>query len=140
MTAFIDGKLAPGEVATVATHLRGCLDCRTIVTETARLEREEQRVARRRPMPWWLLAAAAVLVVIIAIPLIRYERRSPIEQLIALAPRGHREIEARLSGFSSAPQQVPSRGTALPDPDEMKFIGAAGHVLEKTVAARTSEA
>jgi tetratricopeptide (TPR) repeat protein len=107
-----------------------------VVTETARFEREEQRVLpRTRPVLWWLAAAAAVaLFAIIAGPLLRWNqsRRSPMARLIAAAPREHRTVDALLAGFPWARLQAPSRGNAPPDPAEMKFIGAAGEVLEKT--------
>lgn len=144
MTAFVDGKLAPHEIAEVATHLRGCVECRTVVTETARLEREEQR-AKRGATPWrWLAAAAVVAIVIVAVPFTRWRERpqsSPIARLIEVAPRHHRALEPRLAGFPWARLQAPARGgAALPDPADMKLIGAAGEVLEQTSAAQTSEA
>jgi len=47
MAAFVDGKLSQSEVAMVTEHLRECGDCRTVVAETARFEREEE--LRMRP-------------------------------------------------------------------------------------------
>ena len=38
MVAFIEGRLPAEELAAVSEHLRGCPDCRTVVTETARFE------------------------------------------------------------------------------------------------------
>src|SRR5947207_7648875 len=116
MAAFIEGRLAPDELRSVSDHLRGCTECRTVVSETARFEREEQRPARR---PWWLAAAAAVAIVVIAIPFVR-GRRTPIDQLIAAAPHEHRRVEARLSGFPWARLQAPSRGEGTPDPADLR--------------------
>ena len=53
MAAFVDGTLAPSELTTVATHLRDCADCRVVVTETARFEREEEALATSRPFTCW---------------------------------------------------------------------------------------
>lgn len=132
MAAFVDGTLAREEIAAVAGHLRECADCRLVVTETARFEREEARVAPRRS--WWLALAAAVAALaigaLIASLLIR--RASPIHRLIAAAPRQHRFVEARLSGFPWAQLQAPSRGEAKPDPADLKLAGAAGDVLDTT--------
>ncbi|MEA2338177.1 MAG: hypothetical protein QOE82_2184 [Thermoanaerobaculia bacterium] len=144
MAAFVDGVLAPDEIAEVAAHLRDCGDCRTVVAETARFEREEEV----RPVPahgrrMWRLAAAAVFAAIaVLVPLLRWNANrhaSPIANLIAVAPH-HRFIEARLSGFPWAQLQAPSRGTALPDPSDLKLTGAAGDVLEKTANDRKTEA
>jgi hypothetical protein len=144
MAAFVEGKLAPNEIAAVAEHLRGCNDCRAVVTETARFEREEDRARptriSRRP---WLLAVAAVLAAIaILVPLLRWNasRREPIARLIASAPRDHRVVEARLSGFPWARLQAPSRGNAKPDPADLKVAGAAGDVLETTAGRSEPEA
>src|SRR5688572_5066709 len=91
MAAFVDGKLAPGEIAVVADHLRQCVDCRTVVTETARLERETEP-AERAGARWWWLAAAAVLVLVSVPLLLRWNagRGASVDHLIAAAPREHR--------------------------------------------------
>jgi len=140
MTAFIDGKLGHQEVAEVATHLRGCADCRTVVTETARLEREVEAAAApaRRPRQWWLAAAAVIALVSVSYPLIHWNARrqlGPIVTLIDAAPADHRVIEPRLTGFPWARLQGPARGEAPPDPADMKSIGAAGEVLQQTAGA-----
>lgn len=145
MAAFVEGKLAPDDVAAVAGHLRECADCRTVVSETARFEREEARAERKRPSAFtWRLAATAVLAAaLITIPLLRWNERrnaSPIAELIAAAPREHRLVEARLSAFPWAQLQAPPRGGAPPDPADLKLSGAAGDVLAKTRDERTPEA
>jgi CHAT domain-containing protein len=142
MVAFIEGRLAPEELASVSDHLRGCRDCRTVVTETARFERQEQRaVPFARPRRWWLAVAAVAAAIAITVPLLwNASRTSPIAHLIAALPREHRTINARLAGFPWAPLQAPARGNPAPDPADLKLIGAAGEVLEKatgdTVASR----
>jgi tetratricopeptide (TPR) repeat protein len=143
MAAFVEGKLPPEEIAVVAGHLRACADCRTIVAETARFEREEERIAPSRPVrSWtpWLAVAALLAAVAIVAPLLVFRwvesRREPIAHLIAVAPREHRVVEARLARFPWARLEAPARGTAKPDPADLKLAGAAGDVLEKT-ARRT---
>src|ERR1041385_783056 len=108
MAAFIEGRLAPAELRSVSEHLRGCAECRTVVSETARFERMEKRRPRLSRNWWWLAAAAAIVLVGIAIPFVR-SRRTPIDPLVAAAPREHRLVEARLSGFPWARLQAPAR-------------------------------
>ena len=143
MAAFIEGTLAPEEIAAVAAHLRDCSDCRTVVSETARFEREEEsRETPTRSSGWWLLVAAAVAAIAIALPVVRWmttRSASPIARLIEAAPRQHRFVEARLSGFPWAQLQAPPRGEATPDPADLKLTGAAGEVLEKTSDQRQPE-
>lgn len=146
MAAFVDGTLEPEQVATVAGHLRECAECRMVVAETARFEREEEAVEKvaptsDRPTVWrWWMAAAAILGAIallspFLIPLLRKigtRQASPIAQLIEAAPREHRTVESRLSGFPWARLQAPARGGTPPDPAALKLSGAAGEVLEQT--------
>ncbi|HSY50320.1 MAG TPA: CHAT domain-containing protein [Thermoanaerobaculia bacterium] len=144
MAAFVEGTLTPDEIAAVAGHLKGCGDCRTVVSETARFGREEDaREAPARTHRWWLLAVAAVLAaIVITVPLVRYmgtRDTSPIARLIEATPRQHRFVEARLSGFPWAQLQAPPRGEAIPDPADLKLTGAAGEVLEKTAGQHQSE-
>lgn len=139
MAAFVDGTLAPDEIAYVADHLRDCSDCRIVVSETARFDREEQHEApKKAAWPWWLAAAAVLALVAITVPLMR---RQPLtDQLIAAAPPHHRLTEGRLSGFPWARVRPPSRGTVTPDPADLKLDGVAGEVLEKTMARTESGA
>jgi len=139
MAAFIEGRLRPDEVTSMTTHLRDCRECRFVVAETARFEHEEApRTAQRNV--WWLAAAAALLLAIAAPIVIRIvaSRREPIARLASAAPRDHRLIEPRLTGFPWARLQV-SRGTQKTDPADLKLIGAAGDVLEKTESRRDPE-
>jgi CHAT domain-containing protein len=141
MAAFVDGKLAPDEVAAVAEHLRGCAGCRLVVSETARWEREGYGAARSGAPRWWLAVAAVIALVVAAVSLYQWNdrrRSTPIAQLIAVAPRQHRAVEARVAGFPWARLQAPARGRGAPDPADLKLIGAAGVVLEQTADARTS--
>lgn len=135
MAAFVDGTLPPGEVAAVAEHLRGCGECRVVVGETARFTDEEEPQSRRS---WWMYAAAILAVAIVATLVVLQvaHSRSPIDRLIAFAPHEHRTVEARLSGFSWARLQAPTRGEPKPDPADLKFTGAAGDVLDATANRR----
>jgi CHAT domain-containing protein len=147
MSAFVEGKLAPGEVARIAEHLRGCGDCRTVVGETARFERErtaeaapsEGRTSRVRS--WWLAAAAAIGgAIALTVPLLqRTPALSPIQILIEAAPSEHRTVDGRLSGFPWAPPKVGQRGAPVADPADLKLAGAAGTVLEQTARKEDAE-
>lgn len=142
MAAFVEGTLAPAEIAEVAKHLRDCGDCRTVVSETARFVREED-APRASGRPWLLAVAAILAAVAITIPVLRWRATrasSPIARLIAVAPRDHRVVEARLSGFPWARMQAPSRGDGKPDPADLKVAGAAGDVLEETSMQQQPEA
>lgn len=141
MVAFIEGRLSGEELAAVSGHLRTCDDCRTVVSETARFEREEeQRVPRRRKNTWWL-ALAAGLAAVMMVPVYRWNRlrTDPIARLAAAAPHDHRTVGARLVGFPWAQLQSPGRGLPPADPAEMKLIGAAGEVLSASAGDHSSE-
>jgi CHAT domain-containing protein len=133
MAEFVEGRLPRAETAAVAEHLRECSDCRIVVAETARFEEEEKRFVRK-PAYRWLAAAAAIGVAALTIPLLRDSSSapSPVASLIEAAPREHRLVAARLSGFPWARLQAPSRGNIVPDPDDLKLSGAAGDVLKQT--------
>lgn len=142
MAAFVEGTLARDEIAGVAAHLRTCGDCRTVVAETARFEREEERRPVTARRSWWLAAAAVLAVIAAGVPLaVRWNglRASPMARLIAAVP-AHRSMEARLSGFPYGRLQAPARGDAPPDPADLKLGGAAGDVLQTTRDRRDAEA
>jgi CHAT domain-containing protein/tetratricopeptide (TPR) repeat protein len=139
MAAFVEGRLPPHELATVAGHLRDCAECRLLVTETARFEREEEARRPRATWRWIVAAAAAVAAAAITVPLLN-RGDEPIEQLIAEAPRQHRRVDARLSGFPWAELRPPSRGVESSDPADLKLAGAAGAVLERTEGDASADA
>src|SRR5437868_14915843 len=94
MAAFVDGTLAPAELASVASHLRDCSECRTVITETARFEREEDEVVQPQnahAKRWWAagVAAAVAAIAALTVPLLH---TTPLQQLAAAAPRDHRVI------------------------------------------------
>lgn len=135
MAAYLDGTLPRDEIAAVSAHLGGCSECRTVIAETARFEREEEwRVSRG----WWLAAAAVLAATVVTVLLIR--TRDPIARLIASAPADHRLFTPRLAGFPWARLQPPSRGVSAPDPADLKLIGTAGEVLQETRDRTDAEA
>lgn len=143
MAAFAEGRLAPDERAAVVAHVGECEECRFVLIESARFEREEQQIGRTSvTYPWWLAAAAVVVLAATALLLLQWNERHrlPLARLIAAAPREHRSVPARLSGFPWARLQAPSRGNAITDPADLKLHGAAGEVLEKSADSRTAEA
>ena len=148
IAAFVAGNLHGTELSMTAEHLRLCEDCREIVADAARIDREGvspvEETKPRTVSPWWLAAAAAALagVVFLAYQAVRPRdvARGEIRELVAAAPREGRYLEARVSGgFAWAPLRGQQRsGTSTLDPAHMKLIGAAGAVLQK-VATDNSE-
>lgn len=133
MAALVEGRLSRTETAEMTEHLRTCSECRMVMAGTARFQEEEETRATRKPAYRWLAAAAAIGVAALTIPLLRDDPTdSPVAALIEAAPREHRLVAARLSGFPWARLQAPVRGTASPDPDDLKLFGAAGDVLKQT--------
>jgi CHAT domain-containing protein len=130
MAAFVEGTLAPEEVKTVANHLRDCSECRDVVSGAAEFERHEARVPGNRR--WWL-AAALIAGIGLGAPLFRtasrHDQNTSLAHLIDAAPRAHRTVAARLSGFGWARLQPPSRGGVAADPAELQLAGAVGDVL-----------
>lgn len=143
LAAFVAGRLRGKELKMTADHLRHCEDCRHVVAAAAFVDRQEPGVPERKPWPapWWLTAAAAALLagaVYIVLTRTRATESTrsidPVRVLIAAAPRKERYIEPRLSGgFPWAPLRPVRRDAGAPlDSEQMKMIGAAGTVLEKT--------
>jgi CHAT domain-containing protein/tetratricopeptide (TPR) repeat protein len=142
LSAFVAGTLSADELKQVTEHLLTCEDCRFIVREAAHTDREhgERKAAAmirpRRPAPWWFAAAAAALVGIISISVWRTSltRNREIATLVEATPRDERYLEPRLTGgFPWAPLRSMPRGdVAAHDPEQMKLIGVAGAVLERS--------
>lgn len=139
LSAFVAGNLSDEELKMTVAHLLTCEDCRFIVGEAARAGRKAGVVesGRRRIYPWWLAAAAAVLLGIFYIG-VQWTRHSGETSRIAImvdaAPRDGRDVEPRLSGgFHWAPLRPIQRDSVQPlNSGQMKLVGAAGVVLEKT--------
>jgi CHAT domain-containing protein/tetratricopeptide (TPR) repeat protein len=143
IAAFVAGSLFGEELMMVMEHVQTCNDCRLVLTDAAMIDREPKFAetaaspARLNLSAAWLAAAAAVVLITVAVLLVRARVPGPndaMHRLVAAAPRDGRYLEPRLSGdFAWAPILPTRRGANQPlDPREMKLIGAAGEVLEKT--------
>ncbi|HYC62928.1 MAG TPA: CHAT domain-containing protein [Thermoanaerobaculia bacterium] len=146
VAAFIDGKVFDDELRQVLDHLRGCHRCMCVVNDTTAVAsaidvdvEKPARVSRFRS--WWVAAAVAANVAG-AMYLTLYRpsvSNDPHAILTRAAPRDGRDLEARASRFEYAPLRGRTRGAAgsgnpALDPVQMRFIGAAGEVLERTRA------
>ncbi|HEX7153605.1 MAG TPA: CHAT domain-containing protein [Thermoanaerobaculia bacterium] len=155
LAAFAEGRLDGAPRASVVEHLAGCRQCMGDVSLAMTAAEEEQRADERqedrgRPVlrgPWyrktWLYAAAAAIVIALLVPFMRESsRRSPVESLVALAPRSARAVEPRLSGgFAWAPYHGPARaGADGVDAKQLKLGGAAGELVERAERDRSPEA
>ncbi len=149
LAAFIAGTLPAAELERVSAHLGECPECRSIMGEVARFERDElgtapREVSERSSTPWWLAAAAVIAVaVVLSAPwaISHLGPASPIDRLAAAAPKNKRTIEARITGFGWAPMQRVVRGAGeQADPAQMKLIGAAGTILEQTESESSASA
>lgn len=134
LAAFVAGNLSGAELEMTVEHLRECPDCRRIVGEGARFDRED---SRHRRLPWWLAAAAAALggIAFLAMWLTKTTHvDDPRLPLIAATPRDGRDLEPRLAGgFPWAPLRAVRRDSAAQlDPEQMKLVGVAGEVLQRT--------
>lgn len=143
LAAFVAGTLSAEELERVTDHLLTCDDCRFIVREIARTDREEsERETEAISEPgrislWWMGTAAAALIGILALAAWRVSLSrdgGSIATLVEASPRDGRYVEPRLSGgFPWAPlRSIPRNGQApVTDVGQMKLIGAAGAVLEQ---------
>lgn len=154
IAAFVAGSLEGAELMRLKEHLKSCDDCRLVLAEAARVDRESEEAEqeerspepvrpRKRIRPWWLAAAAAALAGLVVLrPWPTSVRQQPdvTKLLVEAVPHDARYVEPRLSGgFPWAPLATVRRGAndSL-DPRQMKIIGAAGEVLEQ--AANDSSA
>lgn len=155
LAAFAEGRLDAAVRAVVVEHLAVCRECMgdvSLAMTAAEEERgeEEREEENARPLlrgPWyrngWLYAAAAAIAVALLVPFLRESsRRSPVESLVALAPRSARAVEPRLSGgFAWAPYHGPARaGEDGVDAGQLKLGGAAGELVERAERDRSPEA
>lgn len=129
-----EGKLKRHEIEALLPHIESCATCRTELTLGNRTYHAEARPASARARTWWSVAgAAAAAAVIVVVMLVVARSRSPIDELVAIAPRSARTVEARLTGgFAYAPYGGAMRAGAAPaDREQMKLIGTAADVLER---------
>ena len=142
LALFAEGKLPRQEVHEVLAHLGDCADCLRAVRGANEVVREEKPVASGSSWRPRLLAiaAAAVIVVLGLTTLVPLRReRTPVERLVALAPRDARTVEPRLSGsFPWAPYRGPMRANGAGDTRNFRLVGAAGEILEE--AERSDDA
>ncbi len=135
LAAFAEGRLKGAERAAVLAHLDECEACVGDVALGMRaVEEEGTNVVRPRRWTPWLAAVAASVIVAVSIPAVLQLRRSPIDRLVAAAPRTARVVEPRLTGgFGWAPYHGSERSTVnrSSDPEHMKLTGAAGEVVER---------
>ena len=146
LAAFIEGSLARPEIAEVLSHMRDCPECRASVARTADFYDQERRQgetqATRRTgisRQWWLLAAAIMIAVVALSLLMRTETNNPTSILVDAAPKEHRHVDARISGFPWAAFEAQQRGVGVVDPADLKLSGAAGIVLERTANKNDAE-
>ncbi|HEX2122229.1 MAG TPA: zf-HC2 domain-containing protein, partial [Thermoanaerobaculia bacterium] len=149
LSAFLDGAVAPAELASVKAHLSVCADCREVVGLSAYaaevIASEPVQAVRPRQQRWARsLSAAAAAITAIAVLVVSYRSWTPREprQLLVDAASGERRyVEPRLTGgFPWAPLATASRGSEPLHPDRMRLIGAAGTVLERTEGDDSSKA
>ncbi|HYO74865.1 MAG TPA: tetratricopeptide repeat protein, partial [Thermoanaerobaculia bacterium] len=143
LAAFAEGKLRRHEMPPILAHLDRCERCMAAVEAV----NEDLELAAPQSQPnainrWWIAAAAALIVAMLAIPLAR-ERfaRSPIDELVALAPRSARLVEPRLTGgFAWAAFAGADRGGDTVDAERMKLSGAAGELVQRAERERDADA
>lgn len=133
LAAFAEGRLDATAQQAAIDHLDGCEACMDDVAMVMPAEVHASE-ARRFGRPAWMLSLAAALVLAVGLSAIWYRaRRSPVDDLVAAAPRSARVVEPRLTGgFAWAAYAGADRaaGDAM-GADRMKLIGAAGDLVEK---------
>lgn len=140
LAAFIDGIVFDAEHADLCEHVRLCDTCLEVVglaietrPDDAAIVRPNARLgARRRWLPAVAAAAMIAFVVFVSVGRDRSFRRDPITLLIDAAPRDRRTMEPRVSGFPWAPYADAMRGAESRSPGELRLVGEAGAVLERT--------
>ena len=132
LASFAEGRLTAATRDAVIIHLDTCDECMNdvaLVMPSAGAEAERRRFMR----PAWLIAIAAAVVLAIALPVLRQAIRpdSPIDKLVALAPRSARIVEPRLTGgFPWAGYHGPVRAAGgSTDAQQLKLGGAAGELI-----------
>lgn len=135
LAAFAEGNLKRRELPPILEHLSGCVRCMAALEAINEDLGGEQKSAAPAIRRWWVLAAAAAVAVVVMVPVTRemLSRRSPIHQLIAVAPRTSRRVEPRLAGgFPWAAYAGTDRAVARTiDAQQMKLAGVAGDLVTR---------
>jgi CHAT domain-containing protein len=145
LALLAEGKLSRAEMRPILDHVTSCASCMRIVKiareHVATLEGDTAEEAPRRIWPYWLAAAAALLV-LVAIPAMLRFRTTPMDRLIALAPRSARIVEPRIAGgFAWAPWRGSARaGEPEADAARLKLGGVAGELMERAGEEKTPDA
>lgn len=131
--AFLEGRLRGRELAEVVAHLEACAECRDLVGEAARFEREVPAPAGALVrFPWWRPAAAAAAA-LLALSLggwwfLSRDPLTPVRTAASAAPL--RAIRARLAGFDHAGAPGTERGPEVESSATLRLRAAATEVVE----------
>ena len=142
LAAFAEGQLTGETRDAVIAHLDHCEECMndvSLVMPSVGAEAEKRRFGR----PVWLIAIAAAVILAIALPLMRRTFwGSPIDKLVALAPRSARIVEPRLTGgFPWAGYHGPLRAVGgSADAERLELGGAAGALIRRAEHDPSAEA
>lgn len=137
LAAWVDGRLRNSETTALIEHASVCERCIAMLdAANETFHAEAPGVPARPDAGWrrWMLAVAALVVLAVtALLVVRSQRSDPLRELVEVAPRSARPVEARLSGgFPWAPYRGSMRANgAESGTDEMKLIGAAAEALER---------
>ncbi len=142
LAAFAEGRLSAAGRAAVVEHLDTCEEC---AHEAGLAMQTTDAADVNRPVRGgpWLAAIAAAVAIAIVVPVVRTLRRSPLDRLVALAPRDMRVVEPRLAGgFAWSPYRGSERaaGTAAPDPVRLKLAGEAGELEQRAQSDKSAGA
>src|SRR5436190_14965541 len=101
LAAWVEGRLSIDETAELIEHASVCEKCISMIDAANETFHAEPATTATAGMGWqrWFLAAAAVLVVAFATIIgLRLRSHGAIQNLVSVAPRSARAVEARLSG------------------------------------------
>jgi CHAT domain-containing protein len=145
LAAWVEGRLSIDETAELMEHASVCEECISMIDAANETFHAEAATTATAGMGWqrWFLAAAAVLVVAFATIIgLRLRSHDAIQDLVSVAPRSARAVEARLSGgFPWAPYRGAMRANGVAaDTGQMKLIGAASEAMERAQHDTTPDA
>lgn len=146
LAAWVDGSLSDAERSRVIEHVSSCEECIHMIDAANETFLAEGGGAKVRSWGGWqrrVLAAAAIVIVALSALLVARSRQTgPVQELVAVAPRSARSVEARLSGgFPWAPYRGSMRADgAATDTEQMKLIGVAAEALDRAEHDRSGDA